>query len=275
MKKLIPKSLPNLQLVLLSTASILCLNSIVPTVVLAQNSDFNENPNLELNSDGILDRLGDQVIDFVGDNIQVTDFLTDIFQDFQSVVGDIQTFLSERGIEVTLGDLGLPSLEEAKAIFTEDAELDKLSDLFGSQTGSTFDNRDKLLEQYLRDISEEYSSNSALSEEGQEKITEKISIANSTAETSLTLADDSSTQDVSQNILRNISNQLSLQQQIDAMAMFEMQEDKIGKSLSLQMNSEALTEISKQTTRSQRESIAANRDYLGSIFEITIPGKRD
>lgn len=256
----------NRALILLFTVSIFSFGSLFkPRTLLAE----------DLNSELNTENLAQQAFNFLGNNIEVPNFINDIFQDFNSIVGEISTFLNEVGIEVPIGEIGLPDVEQAKDIFAEDEELDPLSDLYGTQTGTTFANKDKLLQQYLRDLSEEYSENSALSSEGQEKIQKDISIASETAEASLNLAEDSSGQDVSQNILRNISNQLSLQEQMDAMAMIEMEEDKVGNSLELQMNSEALTEISKQTTRAERESIAANRYYLGSIFEITIPGKRD
>jgi hypothetical protein len=219
--------------------------------------------------------LTDKVVSYISGKIKVPNFLTELYQDFQTISGDISTFLSERNIKISQGDIGLPNIQEAKVIFSANEELDKVSDLFGTQTNSTFSNKDKLLQQYLKDLSQEYAENSALSLEGQSKIEQKIATVDATVEQSLALSDDSSGQDVSQNILRNISNQLSLQQQIDAMGIFEMQEDKIARNLNLQMNSESLSEISQQTTLKTRENIAANREHLRSIYAITIPGKRD
>ena len=254
------KLLPNIPLILfLSTGAIVTQ----PQIAAAQ-----------ADSDALKKLVAGEVTDFIT-SIPIPDFITDIFQDFHSIVGSLQTFLSKRGVEIETGEIGLPDIEQAEILFTEDASLDRLSDLYGSQTGSTFANKDKLLEQYIRELSREYSENSALSLEGQEIIDEKITSAYETTKTSNELSADSQTQDVSQNILRNISGQLNLQQQLDYMAFFETQEDKVARSLQLELNSEALTEISRQTTRNEREAFAANRDALDSIYSITIPGQRD
>ncbi|WP_036486852.1 hypothetical protein [Myxosarcina sp. GI1] len=198
---------------------------------------------------------------------------TDLFRRFDLIVGQIDTFLEDKGIEIQKGALGIPDIAEAKIVFDENADLDKYGDMFGTQTGSTQGIKDKLLQQYLRELAQEYSENSGLSNEGQEKIAEKIEVAAASVETSETLARDSTNQDVSQNILRNISNQLSLQQQIDNAIVFEMQESKVSRGLELQMNSETLSEISKQTTRAERENLAGIRSSLSQNLLISLPGQ--
>lgn len=215
----------------------------------------------------------DEINDFLDDTIDsIIGPIAGVFNDLAGIVGEIETFLDGEA-DVDEGALGIPDLESAKVIFTENEDLNRMSDLFGSQTTSTVALKDKLFQQYIRELSQEYSENNSLSEEGQEKIAQKIEIAAQTVEASAQLANDSSSQDVSQNILRNISNQLSLQQEIDNMLLFEMQEDKIGQGLNLQMSAEALSEVSKQTTREERQHLSQIRASLSQNLLISLPGQ--
>ena len=182
--------------------------------------------------------------------------IADLFRDITNIVGQIETFLSELGIEVNVGELGLPDIQQAIELFEQDNLIDIASDVFGTQTGSTVVNDDSLYKQYLKDLGNEYAQNSTLSEEGQLNTAEQIELSQETAEISNQLAQDSTGQDVSQNILRNISNQLALQQQLDNMSYFGRQEDKIARSLMVSMQGESLVALDKLTTIRDREAIS-------------------
>ena len=142
-----------------------------------------------IDSEAVEDTVAGEVSNLIS-SIPIPDFIIDLFADISGIVGEIQTFLGEIGGEVEIGEIGLPDLEQAEILFTEDPELDPLSDLYGSQTGSTYANIDKLLEQYINDLSREYAENSALSMSGQEKITEEIDAALEITETSGELSED-------------------------------------------------------------------------------------
>lgn len=210
-----------------------------------------------------------------GFNIQIPDSIEDFIEDIENIIGDIETFLSRQGIEIENGEIGLPDIEQAKVIFESDPQLDEYSDLFGSQTGSTFSNRDKLLQQYLRDYSQQYAENTVLSQEGQEKIAEKMNTIDEIVANSIELAEDSAGQDVSQNILRNLSSQETWGHQLDALILFELQESKINRSLQLEMTSEFLTETSKSTTRAEREYISTNKTILNGMPFVILPRERN
>lgn len=182
--------------------------------------------------------------------------IAELFRDITNIVGEVETFLSELGIEVDFGDLGLPNIEQAIVLFEEDNQIDIASDVFGTQTGSTVIIDDSLYKQYLNDISNEFAQNSTFSEEGQQNTVEQIELSQETAEISNQLAQDSTGQDVSQNILRNISNQLALQQQLDNMIYFGQQEDKIARSLDLAIQGESVVALDKLTTIRDREAIS-------------------
>ena len=242
------------------TALISPIFIFIPSLVLAQ--DFVANPNETIETNINIP------------NIQVPALINEFIQDIQAIVGQIETFLDEQGIEVSQGQIGLPDIEEAKIIFAENPELDKFSDLFGTQTGSTFVNQDKLLQQYLKDLAQKYAENSSLSKQGQKKIAQKVENTNKIIQSSLKLAENSSKQDVSQNILRNISNQLSLQQQIDGLNILEAQEAKVANSLQIEMTSELLSEVSKSNTLSQRQYTSTNKTITNGLPFIIIPTER-
>jgi hypothetical protein len=208
-----------------------------------------------------------------GFSIDLPEPIAAIFRKFDEIVGNVETFLSDLGIEVSRGDIGLPDIEEAYKLFEENNQIDIALDVFGSQTGSTVSIKDKLLQQYLKDLGHEYSNNSALSIEGQEKIVEQIESAKKTVEASSELANDSNSEDVSQNILRNISNQAALNQQLDNMILFELQEDKISRALSVSIQGESLAELAKQTARDEREATSLYKASLYNYGLVSIPGQ--
>ena len=182
--------------------------------------------------------------------------IADLFRSITNIVGQVNTFLAELGIEVDFGELGLPDVEAAFELFEQDNQIDIASDVFGTQTGSTVINDDSLRKQYLKDLGNEFAQNTTLSVEGQEITAEQIELSQETAEISNQLAQDSNGQDVSQNILRNISNQLALQQQLDNMRYFGQQENKISSSLMLAIQGESVVALDKLTTTRDREAIS-------------------
>lgn len=207
-------------------------------------------------------------IDALGDSLPPA--VAEIFRDITRIVGRAETFLSELGIEVNIGELDLPDIEEAIELFEQDNQIDIASDVFGSQTGSTVIIDDALFKQYLKDLGNEFAQNSTLSQEGQEITAEQIEISQETAAISNEFASDSNGQDVSQNILRNISNQLALQQQLANMTYFNLIEDKIARSLSVSMQGESLVALDKITATRDRETAIAlkSSNYYQGLLSI-------
>lgn len=220
--------------------------------------------------------LGD-VGELVGIDTGLGDLLppavAELFEDITEIVGQVETFLSELGIEVDFGELDLPDIKQAIELFEEDNQIDIASDVFGSQTGSTVVLDDILFKQYLKDLGNEYAQNSTLSEEGQKITAEQIEISQETALVSNEFARDSNSQDVSQNILRNISNQLALQQQLANMSYFGLTEDKIARSLIVSMQGESLVALDKLSTTRDRETIAALKSSTYHQGLLSIPAQ--
>jgi hypothetical protein len=225
--------------------------------------------------DSLKDQAKDALVDFVLDDLGAGDFITEVNQELSVIAGDFKTFLGfGGGQEVETGDLGIPNVQQARIIFNEDPNLSRFDDILGTQTGTTYNSRDKLYQQYLRDLAQGYTENSALSQAGQTKINLKIDAANASAEQSINIAEDSTNQDVSQNLLRNLSNQNAIEQQTAAITISEMQDAKIDRSLGLQLESENLKELSESNTRAERASAATSSLAENSYFLITIPGNK-
>ena len=231
---------------------------------------LNIDPEVDLGS--ILKTVKQKIVDFALEQLGVERFLTELHSSMPSLTGNITTFLDGYGITISKGKLGIPNVQEARLLFDENTDLGVLNDNLGGQTGATYSNREKLYQEYLQQLSEEYSNNTALSLEGQSKIEAKIDSATSSAEQSLTIAEDSNGQDVSQNILRNISNQFALDQQVNVMKISDMQSEKVDRSLALQMQSQALKEISGSNARELRDSTASNNAVISTLGLITFPG---
>lgn len=257
------KSRDTLSASLLIITGFISYNLLKPKVVLAQN--FLPNNGFE-NLETYLPPIRENLNDFLPESV------ARLFRDLERIVGEVETFLSELGITVATGEIGLPDILEAIEIFETDNEIDTGSDVFGTQTGSTAVISNYLYRQYLRDLSEEYAQNSTLSLEGQETTAEQTVISQETVEVSNSLAEDSNTQDVSQNILRNISNQMALQQQLDSMQFFATQEDKIARSLNLAVQGETLAGLDSLNVRQDRERISSYQatQYYHGLMSIPL-----
>ena len=232
-------------------------------MAIAQSSDFSTGGF----SGGTVDLPTDEVGELIPEPI------AELFRDFTEIVGQFETFLSELGVEVSIGDLGIPDVEEAIEVFEQENQIDVTSDVFGTQTGSTKVISKSLYKQYLKDLSNQYAQNTTLSNDGQKKTSEQIQLAGETAEISLQYAEDSNKQDVTQNIMRNISNQLALQQQLSNMSYVGLQEDKIARSLMVSMQGENLVALDKITTARDREvlnTLKSSTYHQGLLF---IPGQ--
>ncbi|BAZ47128.1 hypothetical protein NIES4102_41740 (plasmid) [Chondrocystis sp. NIES-4102] len=216
------------------------------------------------------------IVDLIGIG-SIVDLLppavAEVFSDLSRIVGVVETFLSELGIQVDIGDLNLPYIEEALELFESNSEIDIASDVFGSQTGSTVIIDDTLYKQYLKDIANRFAQNSTLSKDGQKVTAEQIKTSQTTSEISNRLAQNSNRQDVSQNILRNISNQLALQQQIDNMSFFNLSEDKIARSLLVSMQGESLVALDKITITRDRETAIALKSSTYYQGLLSIPAQ--
>ena len=262
------KSQSALALLLTTVTSFTSHTILVPQEVVAQNLEptiqsggFNSGT-FEVSLPNIGETLGDLLPEGVAE----------LFRDLERIVGEIETFLNELGIAVEIGEIGLPDVLEAIEIFETDNQIDTGSDVFGSQTGSTAVISTYLYRQYLRDLGNEYAQNSTLSLEGQENTAEQIEIAQEKAEISNEFAEDSNTQDVSQNILRNISNQIALQQQLDNMQFFAMQEDKVARSVNLAVQGETLAGLDSLNVRQDRERISTYQTthYYHALMSIPL-----
>ena len=210
--------------------------------------------------------------------IKIPRFFNQLFSQFTSIAnsyaGDIETFLSSLyGLSTSNGSIGLPDFQDIEQQLANNLDLDQLSNFFGTRSGRNASVQNRLRQEFLQDFGSEFVKNSIFSQEGQDKIQQKIEQALDTVDYSAQLQENSSGQDVSQNILRNISGQMSLQQQIDNMLLFEMQEQKVKDGLQIELSSEVLSEMGKNNVRRERENLAVINNNLHQNMLISVPGQ--
>lgn len=170
------------------------------------------------------------------------------------------------------GALGIPILEEADTILAESGTTPLMELLGGKQEGGSVPGV-RSLENVLRtQITESVAYGTALSEEGQQKLVENTEIANTALETSTALAEDSESQDVSQNILRNVSTQLQTQQQDLTLLAVDSQlraRDDALRNITL---SRSLIEIQGQRIRNHRLDASAYSAVITQGGSLLLPG---
>lgn len=205
-------------------------------------------------------------------------FFNQLFSQFTSIAssyaGDIETFLNHLyGLNTSHGSIGLPDFHDIEQQLANHLDLDQLSNFFGTRSGRNTSVQNRLRQEFLQDFGSEFVKNSIFSQEGQDKIQQKIEQALDTVDYSAQLQQNSSGQDVSQNILRNLSGQMSLQQQIDLMLLFEMQEQKVKDGLQIELSGEVLSEVGRTNVRREREDLAFINHNLHHNLLISIPGQ--
>jgi hypothetical protein len=117
-------------------------------------------------------------------------------------------------VEISTGALGLPDPKqiEQEIAAAQPSAFEEVSATKTGGSGSPVIKRD-LVTQFERELTDEVADQTALTQAGQQKLRDNAAAAKQSLATSQTLAADSEQQDVSQNILRNLSTQLAAQQQ--------------------------------------------------------------
>ena len=176
-------------------------------------------------------------------------------------------------VEITTGALGLP---DAKQIEEEinNARPSAFEEITGSKTGGDGSPVIKLdlVTQFERNLTDEVANQTALTEDGQQKLRENAEAATAALEGSQALAEDSQNQDVSQNILRNISGQLALQQQTGTLTTVDNQLRARDDALRNKMLVDAVRELQGGRIQDRRETASAYSDAITQGAQIILPG---
>ncbi|MEM9503455.1 MAG: hypothetical protein AAGA01_05805, partial [Cyanobacteria bacterium P01_E01_bin.43] len=121
-------------------------------------------------------------------------------------------------------------------------------------------------------MTDEVADQTALTDAGQQKLRENAEAAKIALEMSQELAADSEGQDVSQNILRNLSAQLAAQQQTSTLDTVGHQLRARDDALRNKMLVDAVRELQGDRIQDRRETAAAYSDSIVQGGQLIMPG---
>ena len=169
--------------------------------------------------------------------------------------------------------MGLPDPEKVEAFINSSAPS-PFEEAISSKTGGSGSPAIKLdlMTKFDSDTAREVATETALTEAGQKKLAENAQIATASLKQSLELSADSETQDVSQNILRNISGQLSAGQQTSTLNALDSQLRARDDAYRNVLLSDAVDELQSARVEARRRNASGYSRVItqGSLF--TMPG---
>lgn len=220
--------------------------------------------------------------DFFGD-INLNDILGDIF-DKIGIGGSNST---EEGAgnqggatgsiagssSIEAGEIGLPDPERvAESIKTK--KTSPAEELLGAKTGGggSVVIKDDLRTLFQVNLAKEVAEASALTDKAQEKLKKKTEAATEALKKSAELAQDSESQDVTQNIMRNISAQQWLQQQTISILAMNAQTEQRDDAIANTLMAESLRELNGERVAKNRELASAYSAAITHGAQFTLPG---
>ncbi len=198
---------------------------------------------------------------------QLPNILTDVLGGINS--GSLQQ--TAQTISSSIGALGLPDPRQIQ-VAIEQAEPSQLEQFLGVKHGGDGSPVAKADLQLIfdADLAREVAQQAALSEAGQQTLLENAQAANAALETSSELAQDSEGQDVSQNILRNLSGQLQAAQQTDTLLTLDAQMRARDDALRNLVLADALEQLQQERTAQRQLDASAFSSVItqGGLFYV-------
>lgn len=213
----------------------------------------------------------------IGANI--TELLGGILGSFGGIASDSQIFANAEGalagtnLDGTRGVLGIPDPEIVDSLIdvsptghTEEA----LGTKQGGEGSPVVKNDAKV--QFNADLTKASAINAALTNDAQEQLATNIALAQRSLQQSQALAEDSENQDVSQNILRNLSVQTALSQQTDSLIAIDAQRRQRDDAMRNVVLSDALRELHKERVSERRMDASAYSFAITHGGLLALPG---
>jgi hypothetical protein len=201
----------------------------------------------------------------------------DIFSDvYGAADGDSTTAGTTGGSEVfagvEAGDMGLPVEDEVNAKIDETETSALMEFLEAKQEGGSYAGKTALKNLFRAKETEEVAEATALGADGQTKLRQNTEAANDALKTSTAMMEDSEEQDVSQNIMRNISvqsHETTVHTELLAIdAQLRARDDALRNSLL----GKSLLEIQGERIRAHRQDASAYSEVLTAGGSFYLPG---
>lgn len=279
-------SFENNQEVQEETKKVLQESANIQTAIEEQENDLAEQirnslPQKEIKqARGIYDTI-DAIIDFFG-GLSLDDFFGSISLEdfFEKIFGNLGTDGSGEKAATTsnksparIGDIGLPDSKEV-ADYIKARKTSATEELLGAKTGGggSVVIKDDLRILYQVNLAKDTAEASAFTVEAQARLRKKSEVATEALEKSARLAEDSEEQDVTQNIMRNISTQMWRLQQTNSILALNAQTQQRDEAIANTLMAESLRELNGERVAKNRELSSAYSAAITHGAQFTLPG---
>ncbi|NJN61293.1 MAG: hypothetical protein HC795_06980 [Coleofasciculaceae cyanobacterium RL_1_1] len=198
-----------------------------------------------------------------------------VFDDIDSVFGGGSSGDGDDGslADGSVGAMGIPDPNVVLANI-EDRQTSPADELLGTKQGGDGSPVVKDDTGYTFDIelARETANASALGEDAQDKLQANGEMATTALETSRQLAEDSEGQDVSQNILRNLSAQTAASQQTDTLLALDAQARARDDAIRNRLNANALAQLQRERAAQRQTDASAFSSALTQGGQFFLPG---
>lgn len=217
----------------------------------------------------------DQILDAV--NIDLAKITGNIYggADPELGAGGTQGNTSDPLGGIGAGALGLPGIDEVDEAIAEEGSTALMESLAGKQEGGGMSGRVYLENLYRKNQAEQIADKTALGQTGQEKLASNAIAADDALKTSTAMMEDSEGQDVSQNVLRNISVQAHEQTVHTGLLALDAQLRARDDSVRNVLMGRTLMEIQAERVSEQRRNASAFSGVITSGGLFYLPGLGD
>jgi hypothetical protein len=224
--------------------------------------------------------LGDKIRGILT-NFNLDQVLDAINIDLNEITGNVYTVPGSKGAasdplaEIEAGALGLPGIDEVDEAIEESGSTALMEALAGKQEGGGQSGRAYMKNLYRTNQAEQIADKTALSRQGQEKLASNSVAADDALKTSTAMMEDSEDQDVSQNVLRNISVQAHEQTVHTGLLALDAQLRARDDSVRNVLMGRTLMEIQAERVSEQRRNASAYSGVIASGGLFYLPGLGD
>jgi len=224
--------------------------------------------------------LGDRIRGILG-SFNLDQILDAVNIDLAEITGNIYSEPGSKGAasdplgDIEAGALGLPGIDEVDQAIAEEGGTALMESLAGKQEGGGMSSRVYLENLFRKNQAEQIADKTALSQTGQEKLASNAIAADDALKTSTAMMEDSEQQDVSQNVLRNISVQAHEQTVHTGLLALDAQLRARDDSVRNVLMGRTLMEIQAQRVSEQRRNASAFSGVITSGGLFYLPGLGD
>jgi hypothetical protein len=224
--------------------------------------------------------LGDKIRGILT-NFNLDQILDAINLDLNEITGNVYTVPGSKGAasdplaDIEAGALGLPGIDEVDETIEESGSTALMEALAGKQEGGGRSGRVYMENLYRINQAEQIADKTALSRQGQEKLASNSIATDDALKTSTAMMEDSEQQDVSQNVLRNISVQAHEQTVHTGLLALDAQLRARDDSVRNVLMGRTLMEIQAERVSEQRRNASAYSGVIASGGLFYLPGLGD